>query len=156
MSKKLTVKFTANFERNLEAVEAFLDVAQAPQAFDALLTELADKVIPNLERFPGLGRLFLDRALRSVEVSNGVEELRRKLNRIGQGGELREYVMSHYLVLYARFPADDDGGTLTAVDVAIQQRFGQQPVMLTLAIVESLNGLCQFQNQFSGRHVVLR
>ncbi len=103
MSKKLTVKFTANFERNLEAVEAFLDVAQAPQAFDALLTELADKVIPNLERFPGLGRLFLDRTLRSVEVSNGVEELRRKLDRIGQGGELREYVMSHYLVLYARF-----------------------------------------------------
>lgn len=46
---------------------------------------------------------FLDRALRSVEVSNGVEGLRRKLRRIGDGGELRVYMMSHYLVLYARF-----------------------------------------------------
>jgi hypothetical protein len=45
----------------------------------------------------------LDRTLRSVEVSNGVEGLRRKLKRIGEGGELREYVMSHYLVHYARF-----------------------------------------------------
>jgi hypothetical protein len=103
LSKKHIVKFTTNFERNLEAVEAFLDIAQAQQAFDALLTELADTVIPNLERFPGLGRPFLDRTLRSVEVSNGVEGLRRKLKRIGEGGELREYVMSHYLVLYARF-----------------------------------------------------
>jgi hypothetical protein len=103
LSKKHIVKFTANFERNLEAVEAFLDIAQAQHAFDALLTELADTVIPNLERFPGLGRPFLDRTLRSVEVSNGVEGLRRKLKRIGEGGELREYVMSHYLVLYARF-----------------------------------------------------
>lgn len=103
MDKKHIVKFTANFERNLEAVEAFLDVAQAPQAFDALLTELADTVVPNLERFPGMGRPFLDRTLHSVEVSNGVEGLRRKLKRIGTGGELREYVLSHYLVLYARF-----------------------------------------------------
>lgn len=103
MSKKHVVKFTANFERNLEAIEAFLNVAQAPQAFDTLLTDLADTVIPNLERFPGMGRPFLDRTLRSVEVTNGVAGLRRKLKRIGVGGELREYVMSHYLVLYARF-----------------------------------------------------
>lgn len=103
MAKKHIVKFTANFERNLEAVEAFLDASQAPQAFDALLTELADTVIPNLERFPGMGRPFLDRALRSVEVNNGVEGLRRKLRHIGEDGELREYVLSHYLVLYARF-----------------------------------------------------
>lgn len=103
MAKKHVVKFTANFERNLEAVERFLVEVQAPQAFDALLTELADTVIPNLERFPDMGRLFLDRTLHSVEVSNGVEGLRRKLKRIGEGGELREYVMSHYLVLYARF-----------------------------------------------------
>jgi plasmid stabilization system protein ParE len=103
VTKKHVVKFTTNFERNLEALERFLVEAQAPQAFDALLAELADTVIPNLERFPGMGRPFLDRALHSVEVSNGVEALKRKLKRIGQGGELREYVLSNYLVLYARF-----------------------------------------------------
>ena len=53
-------------------------------------------------------------------------------------------------------PANDDGGALAVVYISTQQRFGQQSVVLSLAIIESLNGLCQFQDQFSGRHVVLR
>lgn len=105
MPTKLIVKFTANFERNLEEVEAFLLEADVPQAYDALLDELTDTVIPNLERFPVMGRLFLDRPIRSVEVSNGIDNLKRKLDAIGKGGELREYLMSHYLLLYARFDA---------------------------------------------------
>ncbi|MDD2926184.1 MAG: type II toxin-antitoxin system RelE/ParE family toxin, partial [Rhodoferax sp.] len=56
MAAKHLVKLTANFERNLEEVEAFLLAADAPQAFDALLDELSDTVIPNLERFPRMGR----------------------------------------------------------------------------------------------------
>jgi len=97
------IKLTANFERNLEEMEAFLLEAQAPQAFDALLDELTDTVIPNLERFPGMGRLFFERPTRSVEASNGIDELRRKLKALARDGEIREYVMSHYLLLYARF-----------------------------------------------------
>jgi hypothetical protein len=49
---KYHVKLTANFERNLEEVEAFLLDADAPQAFDALLDELMETVIPTLEHFP--------------------------------------------------------------------------------------------------------
>jgi plasmid stabilization system protein ParE len=97
------VKLTANFERNLEEAEAFLLEADAPQAFDALLDELLETVIPNLERFPDMGRLFFDRPIRSVEVSNGIDSLKRKLKTIGNGGEVREYVLSYYLLLYARF-----------------------------------------------------
>lgn len=100
-----SVSFTANFERNLEAIERFLLDVQAPQAFDALLDQLMDTVIPNLERFPDIGRLFLDRPARSVEVRNGLDALQRKLAAIGAGGELREYVLSDYLLLYARFGA---------------------------------------------------
>lgn len=103
VATKHLVKFTANFERNLEEAEAFLLAANAPQAFDALLDELADTVIPNLERFPGMGRLFFERPTRSVEVSNGIDRLKRKLKAIAQDGELREYVLSHYLLLYVRF-----------------------------------------------------
>lgn len=98
----MTVKLTANFERNLEQIEAFLLEAQAPQAFTALLDELTDTVIPNLERFPGMGRLFLERPVRSVEVANGADRLIQQLATIAQDGELREYVMAHYLLLYAR------------------------------------------------------
>ena len=97
------VKLTANFERNLDAAERFLLEADTPQASDALLEELTDTVIPNLERFPGMGRLFFERPTRSVEVSNGIDRLKRKLKAIAQDGEIREYVMTHYLLLYARF-----------------------------------------------------
>lgn len=103
MASRLIIKLTANFERNLEAMETFLLEAQAPQAFDALLDELTDTVIPNLERFPGMGRLFFERPTRSVEASNGIDGLRRKLKGLAKDGEIREYVMSHHLLLYARF-----------------------------------------------------
>jgi plasmid stabilization system protein ParE len=105
VASKHLVKLTANFERNLEEVDAFLLKAQAPQAFDALLDELTDTVIPNLERFPGMGRLFFERPIRSVETSNGIDSLKRKLKTLATDGEIREYVMSHYLLLYARFDA---------------------------------------------------
>ena len=99
--RKCTVKLTANFERNLEAAEAFLIEAGAPKAFDVLIDELTDTVIPNLERFPGMGRSFLDRPVRSVEASNGVDRLRAMLGASGGPTELREYLMPDYLLLYA-------------------------------------------------------
>ena len=102
MTAKHTVKLTTNLERNLEEIEAFLVEAGAPHAFDALLDELTDTVVPNLESFPGMGRLFLERPVRSVEVANGVARLTKKLGSLGKDGELREYVMTHYLLLYAR------------------------------------------------------
>ena len=102
VTAKARVQITANFERNLEALEVFLLQAEAPQAFDALLDELADTVIPNLERFPGLGRSFLERPVRSVEVANGMARLTQQLQTLAQDAELREYVMNHHLLLYAR------------------------------------------------------
>jgi ParE toxin of type II toxin-antitoxin system, parDE len=102
VTAKTLVKFTANFERNLEAIDAFLLQAEAPHVFDALLDELSDTVVPNLERFPSLGRLFLERPARSVEVSNDTARLTQQLNALAKEADLREYVMTHYLLLYAR------------------------------------------------------
>lgn len=99
MAKKITVKLSANFEQNLEAIEAFLDEVDAPQAYDRLLDDLLNTLIPNLEHFPAMGRLFLARPVFSVEVANALERLREKL----LGGELREYLFADYLVLYAQF-----------------------------------------------------
>ena len=96
------VKLTANFERNLGDVQQFLEDARAPQAFDALLDELLDTVVPNLERFPDMGRRFMSRPVRSVEVSNALAKLQKQLLVIAQDGDVREYVLTHYLVLYAR------------------------------------------------------
>ena len=103
MAKKLVVKLTANFERNLADIEAFLTEADAPQSLDGLLDELLDTVIPNLERFPGMGRPFLNRAVGSVEASNALTALRAKLKAVlAEPADLREYVMDHYLVLYVQ------------------------------------------------------
>ena len=103
MAKKLVVKLTANFERNLADIERFLINVEAPQAFDSLLDELLDTVIPNLERFPGMGRPFLNRALGSVEATNALTALRAKLKALlADSNGLREYVMDHYLVLYVQ------------------------------------------------------
>ena len=99
MTKKIIVKLTANFERNLESIEAFFVEAEAQPAYEALLDALLFTVIPNLERFPDMGRSFMNRPARSVEVINAVTALQAKL----QNGELREYLLSDYLVLYARY-----------------------------------------------------
>ena len=99
MERKITVKLSANFERNLEAIESFLIEADAPQVYDRLLDDLADTLIPNLEHFPAVGRPFLERPVCSVEAANALVQLKQKLH----DGELREYLFADYLVLYARF-----------------------------------------------------
>ena len=108
MSKKITVKLTTYFERNLKAIELFLAEADALSAYDHLLDELIDALIPNLERFPAMGRNFLERPAGSVEAVNALERLQTKLG----SGELREYLLADYLVLYARF---DTGIYLLAI-----------------------------------------
>ena len=99
MVKNVAVKLTRNFESNLEKIELFLDEAGAEKAFDRLPDELSDTLIPNLERFPALGRPFLDHPVCSVEVARALETLLGKLG----GGEVREYLFDDYLVLYAQF-----------------------------------------------------
>lgn len=95
--KKIRVKITANFEKNLHSIEAFLAVAQQPLAFDALLEELLETVIPALEQFPQLGKSFLALPTGSVESLKAQQALQKKI----AGAQVRQYVMNHYLLLYA-------------------------------------------------------
>lgn len=100
-TEQRTIKLTSSFERNLDDIERFLEENEATSAFDLLLDELADTVIPNLESFPKMGRPFLDRPAQSLEAKNRVEKLRAQLDKLGSSADIREYVSSHYLVLYA-------------------------------------------------------
>lgn len=99
LAKKIAVTLTANFERNLESIETFLAEAEAQHAYDELLDDLLFTVIPNLERFPDMGRSFMNHPVKSIEAVNAVTTLQAKL----QDGELREYLLPDYLVLYARY-----------------------------------------------------
>ena len=96
-SKTVAVKVTANFETNLAAIEAFQNEADALKSYDALLNALNETVIPNLERFPDMGRPFPARRPRSVEARIIMGRLS---DRIGSG-EIREYLIAEYLLLYA-------------------------------------------------------
>jgi hypothetical protein len=95
------VQVTENFERNLNDIETFLAEAEATSAFDNLLDELIETVIPNLERFPDIGRNFLAQQAGSVEVLNGLERLGKKLADLGTAATIREYMCKHQLILYA-------------------------------------------------------
>jgi hypothetical protein len=53
------VELTASFLEGLISVGAFLDAANAEFAFDALVANLRTTVIPNLRRFPRMGRPYL-------------------------------------------------------------------------------------------------
>ena len=94
---KVLVGITANFEANLASIEAFWLEIGAPAACNALLDDLAESVIPNLEKHPRIGRPFLDREAGSVETRARIAALTKNLG----DDELREYLSGDYLILYA-------------------------------------------------------
>jgi ParE toxin of type II toxin-antitoxin system, parDE len=104
-----TVRITANFFANLDAIRQFLDEQNAAHAFDSLLDELFDQVIANLERFPEMGRDFLARQPLSAE---GHARVQRILDRIGRGVGIREYIHDEFVMLYT---VGDDGLFLLSI-----------------------------------------
>jgi plasmid stabilization system protein ParE len=91
------VRIAANFERNLNSIREFLIEQESAAAFDSLITRLFEDVIPNLKRFPGMGRDFLRRNPLSEE---GRAKLRSLKMKTGADTEIREYIADEYLLLY--------------------------------------------------------
>lgn len=89
------VELTASFMERLDAIEAFLVEADAGFAFDDLLGELRVIVIPNLRRFPRIGRRYLANPPRSAEAIAQLAALPA-----GAPDALREYLHGDYLMLY--------------------------------------------------------
>ena len=90
------VELTASFLERLESIEAFLAEADAPHAYDALLAALRDTVIPNLRRFPRMGRRYLDQPPQSAEAIAQLAKLP-----VGAADGLRVLGSGDYLILYA-------------------------------------------------------
>lgn len=92
------VRVTANFEANLDSIRDFLLAEQAASEFDRLLERLFEHIIPNLVRFPDMGRDFAALAPLSREGEAALRQLRRNA---GRDTALREYITEDYLLLYA-------------------------------------------------------
>ena len=89
------VELTASFLERLDAIEAFLVEADAGFAFDDLLAEIRATVIPNLRRFPRMGRRYLANPPQSAEALAQLAALPA-----GSPDALREYLHGDYLMLY--------------------------------------------------------
>ena len=89
------VELTASFLERLESIQAFLVEADAGLAFDDLLAELRATVIPNLRRFPRMGRRYLANPPQSAEALALLAVLPA-----GAPDALREYLHGDYLMLY--------------------------------------------------------
>ena len=92
---RIQVELSASFIERLESIETFLAEADAPQAYDKLLDGLRRTVIPNLRRFPRIGRSYLDQPPQSAEAMTQLAALPR-----GAADALREYLHGDYLILY--------------------------------------------------------
>ena len=103
------VELTATFLARLDAIEVFLADADATFAFDELLTRLRDTVIPNLRRFPKIGRRYLDDPPQSAEALAQLAALP-----VGAANLLREYLHGDYLMLYT---ALDDVSTVFLLSI---------------------------------------
>ena len=95
------VELTASFLERLDAIEAFLTEADAAFAFDDLLAELRATVIPNLARFPRIGRRYLNNPPQSAEALAQLAALPA-----GAASALREYLHGDYLMLYTAMDAN--------------------------------------------------
>jgi plasmid stabilization system protein ParE len=97
------VELTASLLERLDATEAFLVEADAGSAFDDLLAELRASVIPNLQRFPRMGRRYLANPPQSAEALAQLAALPS-----GAPDALREYLHGDYLILYTVVDASPD------------------------------------------------
>ena len=100
----IEIRLTENLTTNLRNVETFWDENQFAQGFDRLVDELGDSVVPILKRHPRMGRNFLQRQPVSIDAATRAQKLDallRTLNADTARAEVREYVMTDYLLLYA-------------------------------------------------------
>lgn len=96
-ARRVAVKVTANFERNLDRIRDFLAGSGASQAFDALIERLDVRLVPAIERFPDIGADFVAKAPLSRE---GQVLFERLVALAGPGAEVRQLIEGDYIVLY--------------------------------------------------------
>ena len=89
------VELTASFLERLNSIEAFLGEANAAFAFEDLVDNIRTTVIPNLRRFPRIGRPYLVNPPQSAEALALLASLP-----VGAANALREYLHGDYLMLY--------------------------------------------------------
>src|SRR5262249_19707922 len=98
MPERRGVKFTANFQRKLDSIEAFLTENDAQQALGELLGRLFDTRIPKLQ---SVSEIRVECLARVSQSKQGLLKLDSLKARLGESVVLRELMIDDYLILYA-------------------------------------------------------
>jgi plasmid stabilization system protein ParE len=100
----IQIRETANYAANLDDIETYWDDCDFPESNEKMLNELATTTLANLQDHPRIGRNFLQRQANSIRAKTSAQKLQallRTLNTDTETAEIREYVMTDYLLLYA-------------------------------------------------------
>ena len=100
----IQIRETANYAANLDDIETYWDACDFPEGHHKLLNELATTTLANLQNHPRMGRSLLQRQPASVRAQASAAQLQallRTLNTATHTADIREYVMTDYLLLYA-------------------------------------------------------
>jgi hypothetical protein len=93
--RRASVTATRNLEINLERIEAFLSSIGEPRRYEELLEHLAERIVPLLERAPGVGT--------RLSLSAAADDSRDVLSRVLvllKGDDLRKLVLGDFVLLY--------------------------------------------------------
>lgn len=93
--RSMRVTLVPFFLQRLDALDAYWTDCGSPKRYDELLALLEETVIPNLRRFPRLGRPYLDSPPASAEAMTTLGHLPA-----GSAEALRVLVVDDYLILY--------------------------------------------------------
>ena len=91
----MRVEYAALFNQHLERIEQFCAQHETSPAYRSLLDDIDTVIIPNLERFPRIGKPYLEATVESTEALMAVAKLPRNA-----GNLLRKYVHDDYILLY--------------------------------------------------------
>jgi plasmid stabilization system protein ParE len=91
----MRVEYTGLFEARLECIATYAATVEGFPAYERLLDDIDGVIVPNLERFPLIGKPYLETTQQSTEALMAVAKLPRDA-----GHSLRKYVHDDYILLY--------------------------------------------------------
>jgi hypothetical protein len=109
------VELTVSFLERLASIQTFLEEADAAFAYDDLLAGLRGTVVPNLTRFPFIGKRYLDQPPQSAEALTQLAQLPP-----GTADALRVYLHSDYLL----YIANDESATVYLLSIRHHRELG--------------------------------
>ncbi|GAB5100594.1 MULTISPECIES: hypothetical protein [unclassified Caballeronia] len=98
--RRATVRISSKFKTRIADIERYWIRLDLPESFERMFEALETKAKPLLERFPAIGRVFLNTDPDTYQAILACEELIEETEEAKKRAELREHVFEDYVLLY--------------------------------------------------------